>query len=484
MDGFALEPQKLEAGDASLLVAVKGEYPSLYYPFALKELYATLPSLDAEGAYEQIRWLLARVDRVVADDLKLRTRLGLPATTDKLRAGAILGALFDPSIQPSDMLSLESATWPGVELTQILQLQTPRPFPLQRASSAKLQHSLCWIDTNLKVQIENVMLRQDASPEQCRLVAECALCIYTYLLKQEDNSLARTINFNHSMFLQDRILSLIFGPSHYSTGGLGRGRSLLANHIALRYLKELGSVSYRDLCTLSVFMGTIWTSHVELQTEYRSRAWETLARVERELKIRERQWCVNDIDQFLLAMGRDTPQSVLVVLDDNGEAVFDLAIFQRLLQDNAKLSVTFLVNSYPVSNNISLDALNDVAQDDYFHYLRSRLDSGDAALCIEEQPFRSFELEYLKVDTQQAVADADVLYIKGANFFETFQIRKKDRWHCFVVHDMTSEMLTGCTRDQGVFVGLDPGQDGYIYRSAHDVSTLLEIVARGASHAP
>jgi Damage-control phosphatase ARMT1-like domain len=445
-------------------VAVKGELPALTYPFTLDGIYASVPSLDAAGAARAIRRLVERVDRVVVDDLGLRARRDLPTAADRPEAMAVLAALLAPAGSAAGVAGLR--------------LEGARPFPFRLASAAKLDHSFRWIDTNMKLQVEKSLLPRRAPAEACRLVAESALAIYSHLLKQEDHLLARAINFNHSMFLQDRILALLLGPAYHLGSASVRERGRVANDIALRYLEELGQVPERRLFELSVFMGTVWTAGEELQRGWRPDHPEaTLEQVERQLRLGERGWGVDHVERFGAAVRRPGGMSLLVVLDDNGESMFDLAIVQQVVRAEPGVRATLLVNRYPVSDNISLPTLDHALAQPYFAELRRRVTDGGVTILLEAQPFRSFEPAYLAPATRAAIDRCDLLYVKGANFFETFQVVDKHRFHALAVHEVTSELLTGCPRGSGIVAELRPGQDGYAYRGPGDVTPLVEMLA-------
>jgi hypothetical protein len=470
---------ELDPGQAPRDVTVKGQSPRLDYPFTLKDLYPVVPALDARSAYQKIQEELDRLDDFLFHKLKLRRSFRLPSASDDTQALYLLGILFDPTSYYTDGLWWRLDVLPVSAPTDFLRLDEARPFPLRLASPQKLIHTLVWIDTNIKVIVESITEPYKIPVSAVRQIVESALKIYSYLVKQRDYQLARSINFNYSMFLQDRILNLIFGDGIYLAAGRLQEQGKLANHIALQLLKKLSGLSYRQLCTLSVFMGVIWTSRKDVQQAFLTNPSATLANIDTQLNTQRTNWCIDHIDQFLSDMGADSQETVVVVLDDNGESVFDVALFQRLLNDTGMLQVTFVVNRYPISNNIAMGTFQALLEDAYFADLRRHFDQDRATLCIERQVLRSFELIHLQPNTLHAIKNSQATYIKGGNFFETFQIPEIVRYHCFTVYGRTSMLLTGCTEGRGVFVKLQPGQTGYTYYSYDQIETLRDEVARG-----
>jgi hypothetical protein len=468
---------ELDPVQAPTNLAVKGEVPRLDYAFTLPDLYPIVPALDAHRAYQKIQDEFDQLDELLSHRLRLRGSLCLPPASDGLQASYLLSLLFDPTSYCTNGI-WQRLAMPASTCGDLFQLDEARPFPLRLASPRKLMHTLVWIDTNVKVAVESIAEIHKVPPSAVRQTVETALRIYSYLVKQEDYQLARSINFNCSMFLQDRILNLIFGDDIYLAANRLQEQGRFANHIALQLLKNLGGLSYRQLCALSVFMGVIWTSHKDVQQGFLANPGATLGRIDAQLNAQQANWCIDHIDLFLAEVGTDHQKPIVVILDDNGESVFDIALFQHLLNDTGTLEVTFVVNHYPISNNIALSTFQALLEDSYFADLKRYFEQGRGTLCVEKQAFRSFELAYLRPETRDAVNNSQATYIKGVNFFETFQLSNITRYHCFTVYGHTSMLLTGCPAGKGVFVKLPSGQTGYTYHSPEKIETLRDKVSR------
>lgn len=90
--------------------------------------------------------------------------------------------------------------------------------------------------------------------------------------------------------------------------------------------------------------------------------------------------------------------------------------------------------------------------------------------------FRSFEPGYLKPELRAELARCPVAYVKGQNFFETFQPSTLARYYCFTVCGMTSQMLTGYTNGAGIFACVPAGAEGYQFNGPDNVITLRETL--------
>lgn len=466
----------LEIGDLAEEITIKGRTYRLTYPFDLIHLYPTVPALDVWNAYRAVQREIEKAAKLLCEQMRLREPLLLPIPNTYTEASAMLRALFDPMIYYTDRV-FDTAP---ISFDQQVVFDFPEqasPFPFRLASSKKLLHTLKWIDSNIKTLIEDLLLPFHAKQEIIFQITESALYIYCYVIKMNDFHLARNMNFNTSMFLQERILNLIFGDHAYFETNRRTSHGKDVNKIALSLLKGLDSLSYLELCSLSVFMGVSSLDSEEIRQSFASKPDATLANIYNRLPHRNGEWCINHIPEFLSDLGTSQQITLAVILDDNGESVFDLAIMQRLMTDHRGLTVTFVVNRYPISNNISLGAFRALLEDDYFEQLATFLVEGRATLDIEEQVFRSFEINYLQPLTILHLKKANFAYIKGANFFETFQFPFVDRYYCFVIESPTSMLLTGCTKGNGVFVKISAGETGFVYHTADEIHTLSKRIS-------
>lgn len=481
MPRIAFTPEReLDTDLAALSLTVKGQSPRHAYPFRLIELYPEVPALGLREVYTRLRVELNWADEILHRRLRLRSSLRLAEPADEAEASGLLAALFDPRRRSATMANPPP---PTVALPNLFRLDAPRPFALERAGERKLLHTLVWIDANVKVMVERTGAACGMSVSDTREVVRIALTVYCLLVKMQDYRLARAMNFNHSMFLQDRIVNLIFGDALFFAGADAAGDLLrvgaLSNQIALDLLRGLGPMSHRQLCVAAIFMGVVWTADAGVQHGFQADPDAALATLAASLNRASRRLCVDEAEDFLRYVGGDPTETIVAVLDDNGESVFDIALFQRLLRDTHRLKVEFLVNRFPVSNNIAVGTLEALLADDYFADLRRFREQGRVLARVETQAFRSFEHAYLLPQTTEAMRRAGRLYIKGQNFFETLQPTSFDRYYCFAVSGLTSQMLTGCPEGSGILAKVPAGCDGYLYEGPDRIRTLRDLFGGG-----
>ncbi|MCB9284368.1 MAG: DUF89 family protein [Lewinellaceae bacterium] len=457
-------------------LSVKGQQPALAYGFSFLQIYPTIPSLDLFEAYRQMKALFWKTDRLLFNRLSVSRKIPLPLASTREEAYSALNFLF--SIHPPNFAAPFRV--PGKISSggfDLFSIEGKKPFSFEMATTDKLLHSLHWIDSNIKLQIEKIGINLNLPDMDVKLLVETAFSIYSYLIKATDFYLARNMNFNYSMFFQERIISILFDQLSIPQETLLLKEGKLVNDVALNLLQQYVSFSFDKLTTLSVFMGVAWvdlnavqkTSHIDLE--------HSMQTMDHFLDFHSRKWCIDHRNHFLedIKEADTIKKTILCILDDNGESVFDLALFQHLLIDYPKLEVVFTVNSFPVSHNIALSSFKYLLDTEYFRNLNRFFDQGRARLITERQVFRSFETSSLMPSTVQALKKADLIYIKGANFFETFQLKNFLTYYAFTAHGYTSLMLTGCPKGSGIFARIPYGHEGFYY-SAHQITNCREVV--------
>lgn len=452
---------------------IKGQLPANHYAFSLKTVYPSTPSVDSLTAYRRLQEILRHCDDLLATRLQLRPARELPRALTSEQATAFLGTMFDPRLDRGDAgIGLLRSDMPG--RSELMHIAQARPFPLHRASAWKLEHTLAWADTNMKLEVERVTTACGIDAQDSSWLAEAALIMYSIVMKQQDYWLARHGSLNHSMFVQERVVDLIFGGTLSGGGGISSSGSL-SNLIAMDLLRGFTDPSAHTLCVAGISMGVVWAGDPEIQRRYRLAPSAVLGDLDTRLRDIMKEMPVDD-SAALESDAMQVGASMAVVLDDNGESVFDVALFQQLMRQNETLTVTLYANAWPVSNNIWEQALLQVLEDDYFADLRGYVRSGRARIIVERQAFRSFELDHLADISLADMLGAKAVYIKGANFFETMQLTNAHRYYAFVAYGDMSVALTGFDPGACVMVQIPAGFDAFEYGGPEDIRTLRQLV--------
>lgn len=449
---------------------IKGKKPRLEYSFSLKEIYSNVPSLPALETYVKLITIFERIDRILSVSGNQNMLRKFPKATKNEEAHRLIDILFNPFIKDfSNKISVKK----GFSIYDINNLP---PYSFELASPKKINHTFQWVDTNVKINIEDYTLPLKIEELVVKDLVYSSLEIYSYLLKHNNYFLAKNINFNYSMFFQDRILELVLGKQIYDFNKtINNGKT--SNEIALNFIRGFENLTFQQLFFYSVFVGIIWTSLEEKQKSFLDHKDNELSNIESEIAKYKKSWGINHSDKFIKdIVNTSEHKNIIVILDDNGESVIDMAIFQKLLTENQLIDIAFVLNETPISNNISLQVFLSLICDEYFANIRKFMAIGRIKIILENQPFRSFELKYLSSKFFTQLNHADLVYIKGVNFFETLQSINKERYYCFTVYGMTSSLLTGFDERTGILVNINEDQLGFTYNKSDEIKTLKNVI--------
>jgi len=448
-------------------VLIKGRLQVLTYSFTMNQVFnQTLPK-DLLSASKEILHNLNLGNKLISKLSVGRHIDYFISPRNKYEASEIINALLNPILN-GQIIKLQQP------VNNIFDIPYLWPYPLKYASVRKFSHTLAWIDSNIKILIEDLLLPIKVSSNEIKYLVNICFVIYSELIKADNFYLADNMNFNHSIFFQERIIELLLGINLYNVKEkIEVGQ--LSNKITLKYLQELGDLKLPELKVLSVFMGVIWTSSPELQNDFDGHSPKILSEIEKTLNIYKDNMVVDDFEYFITDITNRKINNLIVILDDNGESVYDLAIIQKILKLNSKLKVTFVLNSTPVSVNISIDTFKSIIAEKYFHELNEEIKNERVVLHVITQYFRSFDYSYFSKQTKKLLSNADGCYIKGLNFFETMQLKDASMYYCFTVYGENAINLTGFKQFAGLFVHVPKGSSAFNVNDDSSIVTLKEL---------
>jgi hypothetical protein len=308
-----------------------------------------------------------------------------------------------------------------------------------------------------------------------------ACCLLAALYKAEKAFLLRSINNNLNMFLISRIIETLVGPHRYSAERQEVWLTRRSLDLALQLAPAHASLSLPEKMAVALGTGVSFAeSRLGAPPRATIQAVEDISRQYAgcHLAIDHRERLLARISNAGLTEGAFI---LAVVLDDTTESVDDLLWITDLLIQFPFLRINLVVNTAQISINFSADMLRRVLATPVFRTLRSSL---GAQLTVTEIycPLISFQTSYLPPAARRAIDDADAVFVKGANFFETCQIPEKDTYYGFVVFGPVSRTYTGLHDLDAVFVNVPAGTTGYVHRGPRLAPLrLTDIVGAGNS---
>ena len=316
-----------------------------------------------------------------------------------------------------------------------------------------------------------------------RLLDQACLLL-SALYKADDYSLIKNINNNLNMYLIPKVIEQVVGKDRFDADcqELMTTRSAINQAIILAYRSR--NLSTLTKMKISLGMGISFAGNQLLDIQLTHGSLEHM-----EMGSHRYDDSKLAIDHRLIFLdmisnaGRRGHFSLAVVLDDAAESVNDLLWLQDLIQKYPFLSITLLINSRQVSINFSVHHMQQICHTPLFCELTSRIDS-QVHLKVIDFPLISFQPNYLPESASRVIGDADVVYIKGANFFETCQLREKETFYAFVVYGDISRRYSGLNDFDGVFAYVPSGSVGYMHNTESHPITLKDIAALDSGRNP
>ena len=154
------------------------------------------------------------------------------------------------------------------------------------------------------------------------------------------------------------------------------------------------------------------------------------------------------------------PKRILWLIDNDGEAVFDLWLIEVLVERGHQ--VTVAGKSEPATNDATLDDLRELAEQPHFQKLRNQIATGDVGLISSGSNTVGTNLYQGTGAFANALLDADLVISKGqGNLFTTLGL-KKDTFYLLLSKGVTAERLTGVVPDRnrvidGLILAYVPG---------------------------
>jgi hypothetical protein len=310
-----------------------------------------------------------------------------------------------------------------------------------------------------------------------------ACLLLSLLYRAEGGFLLRNLNNNFNMYLISRVVEYLVGKERYDSDRQEAELTQQSLRLALSWAGASCNLGIIDKMGFAVGRGVAFLESQVLAGIAEARIVRNTENVAHRyyaqpLAIDHR----GNLLRSVAAAGQRGRFDLAVILDDATESVDDFVWLMDLMRLFPYFRAHLIVNSAQISVNFSSHMLGQVLQHPAFSGLRDAL--GKQIFITEIYcPLISFQTNYLPGPAMRAIACADAVYIKGANFFETCQIKEKDTYHAFVVFGPVSRMYTGLRDFDAIFAHLPAGTIGYEHKLPPErVVTLLDMVGhRGES---
>ena len=154
---------------------------------------------------------------------------------------------------------------------------------------------------------------------------------------------------------------------------------------------------------------------------------------------------IDCIEQFQSDVIEGSPKRLVWLIDNDGEAVFDLWLIQMLLDVGHQ--ITIVGKAAPASNDATLTDLEDIIDLPQFRDLRSAVNGGDVSLCSSGSKTTGTNLYQATPSFVNLLLDAELVISKGQGNFYTTQGLKRDTFYLLLSKGVTAERFTGVVPD-------------------------------------
>jgi len=367
---------------------------------------------------------------------------------------------------------------PGVDV--VLGADVPQPpFAWRTADANHLAVSFTY-NTNAFFRIFNTLSEEGKiASNEIESFLDRACVLLSRLYRAQDHFLIRNINNNFNMYLISKAVEFLVGKKRYNSEcqelrtvrkSLAFSLSTASHHERHSVIEKMGIAVGSGVCFMESRMHEDGLERVDIHN-VQEVSYQFYRRL---LAIDHRKNLLEMIDEAGI---RKNSFTLAVILDDATETVVDLLWLQDLMDQFPFFKANLLVNTAQISINFSSHLLKEVSQASNF---RSLISKSNSQFLVTKLycPFISFQTSLLPSEAIRVIQEADAVYIKGANFFETCQIPEKESFHGFVVYGPISRSYTGLQDFDGVFAQVPAGTTGYHNREpgSSGIISLADIV--------
>jgi hypothetical protein len=301
--------------------------------------------------------------------------------------------------------------------------------------------------------------------------------LLTHVYRNNGKNTIRWINNNINMYMISKVCEVYLGKNIYNSEYQETERTSLTLNSALTMAKEHVNLKPKQLMALAMGKGIAFLENYVTGNTLTSEVSKTVNEIS--YKYTENPLAIDDRDELLTRIYSSNEKgidiSMCMILDDTAESIDDLLWLQKLLDTCPYFYVYLLVNNAQVSINFASYMLEQVVNSETFSSLARHI--GKRLKIIKTYcPLISYQSNFLDKNATNTLKKADIVFVKGLNFFETCQFPEKNVFHSFVVYGPVSRLYTGYNDFDGIFAFIPKGESGYKHdKNISKVVTLKTI---------
>ena len=243
----------------------------------------------------------------------------------------------------------------------------------------------------------------------------------------------------------EEIWGVIFEVVSFATGNPDpyRKDKLKARQSALNLLHQMPAFDWLERLKLVIAANIIDYSSARViarlaeQPDYFNRVLQEAVRA---------PLAIDCFEQFQSTVFEGSPKRIVWLIDNDGEAVFDLWLIEKLIDCGHQ--ITIVGKATPASNDVTLTDLEEIINFPQFQNLRNAVIGGEVSLCSSGSKTVGTNLYQATPSFVNVLLDAELAISKGQGNFYTTQGLKRDTFYLLLSKGVTAERFTGVVPDQ------------------------------------
>jgi hypothetical protein len=285
------------------------------------------------------------------------------------------------------------------------------------------------------------------------------------------------------MFLVSKVVEILLGKHLYDSEYQETERTTKVLQLALNMVAEHVTLTPKQQMGLALGKGIAFLEKHSVSPRLSRNVANTI--FETSDQYVEDRIDIDDRDKLLdkIRVADESGVGIIMcaILDDTAESVDDLLWIQQLTVLYPTFRVNLLLNTAQISINFASHMLSMVLKSQYFRPLAKRLGS-QVRVTKTYCPLISLQSNLLDSAAKEAIQEADFVFVKGLNFFETCQHHHKDVFYSFVVYGPISRLYTGFNDFSGIFAFLPAGVVGYEHNNDKSKIETLRAIHRSLNN--
>ena len=159
---------------------------------------------------------------------------------------------------------------------------------------------------------------------------------------------------------------------------------------------------------------------------------------------------IDCFNQFKNLVIDASPKSIVWLVDNDGEVVFDLWLIEKLAEKGHH--ITIVGKPEAASNDATVADIKQIVEHSFFQFLPSKIHNGQVRIISSGSVTIGTNLHQATYELANSVLNADLVISKGQGNFFTTKGLNQDVFYLLMSKGVTAEVATGIVADQSQLI--------------------------------